>query len=202
MGMNGMYARRKNIRICVVLLFVGMFVTLAQQHHLQQDYANEVLRFHVIANSDEEADQALKLQVRNCVGAYVSTLLKDARDKAETEAIVSAHLDDITAVAKKEIAKQGYTYPVCAAIEQVDFPEKFYGKYHLPEGTYTSLQVRIGQAQGANWWCVMYPNMCFRDNTYEVVGTDEKEQMYEVFTLYQYKKLIESPHKEIRFRYF
>lgn len=151
MGMNGMYARRKNIRICVVLLFVGMFVTLAQQHHLQQDYANEVLRFHVIANSDEEADQALKLQVRNCVGAYVSTLLKDARDKAETEAIVSAHLDDITAVAKKEIAKQGYTYPVCAAIEQVDFPEKFYGKYHLPEGTYTSLQVRIGQAQGANW---------------------------------------------------
>ena len=197
MGMNGMYARR----ICVVLLFVGMFVTLAQQHHLQQDYANEVLRFHVIANSDEEADQALKLQVRNCVGAYVSTLLKDARDKAETEAIVSAHLDDITAVAKKEIAKQGYTYPVCAAIEQVDFPEKFYGKYHLPEGTYTSLQVRIGQAKGANWWCVMYPNMCFRDNTYEVVGTDEKEQMYEVFTLYQYKKLIESPHKEIRFRY-
>lgn len=201
MGMNGMYARRKNIRICVVLLFVGMFVTLAQQHHLQQDYANEVLRFHVIANSDEEADQALKLQVRNCVGTYVSTLLKDARDKAETEAIVSAHLDDITAVAKKEIAKQGYTYPVCAAIEQVDFPEKFYGKYHLPEGTYTSLQVRIGQAKGANWWCVMYPNMCFRDNTYEVVGADEKEQMYEVFTLYQYKKLIESPHKEICFRY-
>ena len=134
MGMNGMYARRKNIRICVVLLFVGTFVTLAQQHHLQQDYANEVLRFHVIANSDEEADQALKLQVRNCVGAYVSTLLKDARDKAETEAIVSAHLDDITAVAKKEIAKQGYAYPVCAAIEQVDFPEKFYGKYHLRKG--------------------------------------------------------------------
>lgn len=201
MGMNGMYARRKNIRICVVLLFVGMFVTLAQQHHLQQDYANEVLRFHVIANSDEDADQALKLQVRNCVGAYVSALLKDAKDKEETEAIVSAHLDDITAVAKQEIARQGYTYPVCAAIEQVDFPEKFYGKYHLPKGTYTSLQVRIGQAKGANWWCVMYPNMCFRDNTYEVVGADEKEQMYEVFTLYQYKKLIESPHKEIRFRY-
>ena len=201
MGMNGMYARRKNIRICVVLLFAGVFVTWAQQHHLQQDYADEVLRFHVIANSDEEADQALKLQVRNCVGAYVSTLLKDARDKDETEAIVSAHLDDITAVAEKEIAKQGYTYPVCAAIEQVDFPEKFYGQYHLPKGTYTSLQVRIGQAQGANWWCVMYPNMCFRDNTYEVVGADEKEQMYEVFTFYQYKKLIESPHKEIRFRY-
>ena len=71
----------------------------------------------------------------------------------------------------------------------------------MPKGNYTSLQVRIGQAKGANWWCVMYPNMCFRDNTYEVVGADEKEQMYEVFTLYQYKKLIESPHKEIRFRY-
>ena len=83
----------------------------------------------------------------------------------------------------------------------MDFPEKFYGIYHLPAGNYTSLQVRIGQAQGKNWWCVMYPNMWFRDNTYEVVGEDEKEQMYQVFTLYQYKKLIESEDKQIRFRY-
>ena len=96
---------------------------------------------------------------------------------------------------------RGSVDAVTAAIEDVDFPEKFYGIYHLPAGNYTSLQVRIGQAQGKNWWCVMYPNMCFRDNTYEVVGEDEKEQMYQVFTLYQYKKLIESEDKQIRFRY-
>lgn len=125
MGMNGMYARRKNKRICVVLLFVGVFVTLAQQHHLQQDYANEVLRFHVIANSDEEADQALKLQVRNCVGAYVSTLLKDARDKAETEAIVSAHLDDITAVAKKKLQSRDIHIRCVLQLNKWIFPKNF-----------------------------------------------------------------------------
>ena len=71
----------------------------------------------------------------------------------------------------------------------------------MPEGTYTSLQIRIGEAAGANWWCVMYPNMCFMDNTYEIVDDGEKEQMYQVFTLYEYKKLIESPDKEMHFRY-
>ena len=172
-----MYAKRKNIRIVAGLLIVGLLVLIGQSRHLQEDYASEVFRFHVIANSDTEEDQALKLQVRDQVGAYVEK------------------------VAGQEIAKEGYTYPVTAAIEDVDFPEKFYGIYHLPAGNYTSLQVRIGQAQGKNWWCVMYPNMCFRDNTYEVVGEDEKEQMYQVFTLYQYKKLIESEAKQIRFRY-
>ena len=196
-----MYAKRKNIRIVAGLLIVGLLVLIGQSRHLQEDYASEVFRFHVIANSDTEEDQALKLQVRDQVGAYVSGLLATASDKKETESISRAHLKEIEKVAGQEIAKEGYTYPVTAAIEDVDFPEKFYGIYHLPAGNYTSLQVRIGQAQGKNWWCVMYPNMFFRDNTYEVVGEDEKEQMYQVFTLYQYKKLIESEDKQIRFRY-
>ena len=196
-----MYAKRKNIRIVAGLLIVGLLVLIGQSRHLQEDYASEVFRFHVIANSDTEEDQALKLQVRDQVGAYVSGLLATASDKKETESIIRAHLKEIEKVAGQEIAKEGYTYPVTAAIEDVDFPEKFYGIYHLPAGNYTSLQVRIGQAQGKNWWCVMYPNMCFRDNKYEVVGEDEKEQMYQVFTLYQYKKLIESEDKQIRFRY-
>lgn len=196
-----MYAKRKNIRIVAGLLIVGLLVLIGQSRHLQEDYASEVFRFHVIANSDTEEDQALKLQVRDQVGAYVSGLLATASDKKETESIIRAHLKEIEKVAGQEIAKEGYTYPVTAAIEDVDFPEKFYGIYHLPAGNYTSLQVRIGQAQGKNWWCVMYTNMCFRDNTYEVVGEDEKEQMYQVFTLYQYKKLIESEDKQIRFRY-
>lgn len=196
-----MYAKRKNIRIVAGLLIVGLLVLIGQSRHLQEDYASEVFRFHVIANSDTEEDQALKLQVRDQVGAYVSGLLATASDKKETESIIRAHLKEIEKVAGQEIAKEGYTYPVTAAIEDVNFPEKFYGIYHLPAGNYTSLQVRIGQAQGKNWWCVMYPNMCFRDNTYEVVGEDEKEQMYQVFTLYQYKKLIESEDKQIRFRY-
>ena len=178
-----MYAKRKNIRIVAGLLIVGLLVLIGQSRHLQEDYASEVFRFHVIANSDTEEDQALKLQVRDQVGAYVSGLLATASDKKETESIIRAHLKEIEKVAGQEIAKEGYTYPVTAAIEDVDFPEKFYGIYHLPAGNYTSLQVRIGQAQGKNWWCVMYPNMCFRDNTYEVVGRMKKSRCTRSFYL-------------------
>ena len=184
-------------------LAVTAFVVLwGQGNHLQESYAGEVVRFHVLANSDSEADQELKLKVRNRVGAYVGDLLQGVESKEETLKVISAHLPEIEEVAKEEIVRQGKDYDVSAKIEQVDFPVKFYGPYHMPAGEYTSLQVRIGEAKGKNWWCVMYPNMCFAGNTYEVVEGKEKKQMYQVFTVYEYKKLIESPNKEIHFKYF
>ena len=85
-----MYAKRKNIRIVAGLLIVGLLVLIGQSRHLQEDYASEVFRFHVIANSDTEEDQALKLQVRDQVGTYVSGLLATASDKKETESIIRA----------------------------------------------------------------------------------------------------------------
>lgn len=184
-------------------LAVTAFVVLwGQGNHLQESYAGEVVRFHVLANSDSEADQELKLKVRNRVGAYVGDLLQGVESKKETLEVISAHLSEIEDVAEEEVKRQGRDYPVTAKIEQVDFPVKFYGPYHMPAGEYTSLQVRIGEAKGKNWWCVMYPNMCFAGNTYEVVEGKEKKQMYQVFTVYEYKKLIESPNKEIHFKYF
>lgn len=177
-------------------------VLWGQGKHLQESYANEVVRFHVLANSDSEADQELKLAVRNQVGAYMAELLDGVESKEETLGVIEKHLPEIEKVAKEEIVKQGQGYDVTARIEQVDFPVKFYGSYHMPAGEYTSLQVRIGEAKGKNWWCVMYPNMCFAGNTYEVVEGKEKKQMYQVFTVYEYKKLIESPNKEIHFKYF
>ena len=184
------------------LAVTACVVLWGQGNHLQESYAGEVVRFHVLANSDSEADQELKLKVRNRVGAYVGDLLQGVESKEETLKVISAHLPEIEEVAKEEIVRQGKDYDVSAKIEQVDFPVKFYGPYHMPAGEYTSLQVRIGEAKGKNWWCVMYPNMCFAGNTYEVVEGKEKKQMYQVFTVYEYKKLIESPDKEIHFKYF
>ncbi len=184
------------------VIVAAVFVLGLQHLHIQEIYAKEVVRFHVIANSDAKEDQKLKFAVRDKVGAYVSRLLDGVTTKEETLRVIEEALPAIKKVAEREIAKQGYDYPVTAAIEQVDFPIKEYGQYHLPAGQYTSLQVRIGEADGANWWCVMYPNMCFVDSAYEVVEGKEKEQMYRVFTLYEYKKLVESPNKEIHFKYF
>ena len=103
-----MYVKRKNIRIVAGLLIVGLLVLIGQSRHLQEDYASEVFRFHVIANSDTEEDQALKLQVRNRVGTYVSELLATASDKKETESIIRAHLAEIEKIAGQEIAQEGY----------------------------------------------------------------------------------------------
>lgn len=190
-----------NKKMWMFLLIAAGLVLGFQQKHLQESYAKEVVRFHVLANSDSEEDQELKLQVRNQVGAYVSDLLKGVSTKEETLAVVREHLPEIEAIAKKEIDKQGYTYQVKASLAREEFPVKTYGPYHMPAGKYTALQVRIGEAKGHNWWCVMYPNMCFSGSTYEIVEDKEKEQMYQVFTLYEYKKLVESPKKEVRFRY-
>ena len=184
------------------LVAVVFGVLWSQKSHLQESYASEVVRFHVLANSNSEADQELKLSVRNQVGAYVGKLLDGVESKEETLQVMKEHLSEIEQVAEAEVARQGKNYPVTARIEQVDFPVKVYGQYHMPAGEYTSLQVKIGEAKGKNWWCVMYPNMCFAGNTYEVVEGEEKKQMYQVFTVYEYKKLIESPDKEIHFKYF
>lgn len=197
-----MIHNRRYWMVIGALVMTGFVVLWGQGNHLQESYADEVVRFHVLANSDSEADQNLKLAVRNKVGVYVGDLLQGVESKKETLEIISAHLSEIEDVAEEEVKRQGRDYPVTAKIEQVDFPVKFYGPYHMPAGEYTSLQVRIGEAKGRNWWCVMYPNMCFAGNTYEVVEGKEKKQMYQVFTVYEYKKLIESPDKEIHFKYF
>lgn len=184
------------------IVVAAVLVLGLQNIHIQEIYAKEVVRFHVLANSDTEEDQALKLKVRDSVGAYVSKLLSGVTTREETIRVIENHLPEIKKVAEEEIKRQGYEYPVRVGMKQVDFPMKSYGAYHLPAGEYTSLQVLIGDAKGANWWCVMYPNMCFMGNTYEIVEGKEKEQMYQVFTLFEYKKLVESPDKEIRMKYF
>lgn len=184
------------------IVVAAVLVLGLQNIHIQEIYAKEIVRFHVLANSDTEEDQELKLKVRDSVGAYVSKLLDGVTTREETIQVMENHLPEIKKVAEEEIKRQGYEYPVRVGIKQVDFPVKSYGVYHLPAGEYTSLQVLIGDAKGANWWCVMYPNMCFMGNTYEIVEGKEKEQMYQVFTLFEYKKLVESPDKEIRMKYF
>lgn len=196
------HKKRRCVYLAITLLLCAAGALLRQNAHLQENYASEVVRFHVLANSNTQEDQALKICVRNKVGAYVSELLQNARTKKETLQIMERHLPQIERAAQEEVAKQGFAYEVRADLEETDFPVKVYGKYHMPKGRYTSLQIKIGEAKGQNWWCVLYPNMCFAGSTYEIVEKEEKEQMYRVFTLYEYKKLIENPNKEIRFRYF
>ncbi len=168
---------------------------------LQPDIADKVLRFHVLANSDSKADQAVKLQVRDAIGAYLQPLLEESKTRAGSEAIVSENLDRIVEIANEILCENGYYYGATARICTTDFPEKTYGAFTFPSGTYDALEVTLGNGNGHNWWCVLYPNMCFRGSVYEVVDTDSGEVLKEVLSSDEYEAVLKSGNYKIRFKF-
>ena len=117
-----------------------------------------VMRLHILANSDSEADQNLKLKVRDAI--LESGILSGAANLEEAEEIAENNLQDIETLAEITIEDYGYTYPVRASIEDIDFDEREYGDITMPAGEYRALRIEIGDAEGHNWWCVMYPPLC------------------------------------------
>lgn len=192
-------------KIVLVLLFVAIIVTGIQscgkrKENMQASIASKILRFHILANSDVEKDQEVKEKVRDAVGAYLSPLLEEAKNLEETKEIVNAHLEDIVDVSMQTLQENGFDYTVTAKITNADFPEKTYGPYSFPKGTYEALQISIGEGKGHNWWCVLYPNMCFRGTVYEVVEEDAKEELKEVLSPEEYQYIFTSGKYEIRLK--
>lgn len=185
----------------LLLMTAAVSVTAVRQYLLQQGIAEKILRFHVRANSDSKEDQELKLKVRDAVGALLGEELAQAEDLEESMRIVEAHQDDIIHTARSVMEQEGYNYSVEAYISQVDFPVKTYGSYTFPAGTYEALEVVIGAGAGHNWWCVMYPNMCFADSVYEVVDEDSKEALEGTLTQEEYESLMEKKNYEISWKW-
>ena len=127
----------------------------------QSALADQVIRLHVLANSDSEADQALKLQVRDRVLEAAESYFQPGATRAETEAILREHLGDLAAVGAETVGAAGYDYLVTASLEEnYWFPTKEYEDFALPAGEYTALRVVIGEGDGRNWWCVVFPPLC------------------------------------------
>lgn len=187
------------ILVCAALM-CGILYTKAAW--LQHDISEKVLRFHVLANSDDEADQNLKLAVRDAVGSYMQKKLAGVDDLEECEQIVNGNLDQIREVAAETIAQNGYDYDVTAELEYTSFPVKSYGSYTFPAGEYEALRVVIGEGKGHNWWCVMYPNMCFSGSMYEVMDEQAGEKLREVLTTEEYEKVLAEGNYQIQLKYF
>ena len=126
----------------------------------QQGLADSVIRFHVIANSDSEADQALKLAVRDRVLARAEELYPQDATLAQAQTALEGHLNALAAAGREVVEEQGYDYPVTARLEDCWFPTKEYEGFALPAGNYTALRVVIGEGRGQNWWCVAFPPLC------------------------------------------
>jgi len=154
----------------------------ARRVQAQEKLAQEVLRFHILANSDREKDQTLKLEVRDCILDWLGENLTDDLDVSETKLWLRNHSEEIVTLCEKKILSQGYDYPVSVAVTTCYFPEKCYGDMTFPAGNYEALRVEIGEAKGHNWWCVLYPNLCFLDAVRAVVPEESKQQLRQVLS--------------------
>ena len=163
---------------------------------------NQVFRFHVLANSDSQEDQALKLKVRDRVLEYSEGLFQNAQTREEAEALAAAHLQELCQAAQDEVYRQGYDYPVKAEITNMFFDTREYETVTLPAGCYDALRITIGEAEGHNWWCVLYPNLCFTNSTCAVVSDDGKEELKEALTAEEYEMVTATSDFKIKWFFF
>lgn len=151
------------LKVVEVALLIGMALFLVSGTialRTQDDLADKVVRLHVLANSDSEEDQALKLRVRDAVLARATELLEQSADRGEAETLLRGNLLELERIAAEEIQACGYNYPVTAQLTAAEFPTKEYDGFTLPAGEYLALRVLIGEAKGQNWWCVVFPPLC------------------------------------------
>jgi len=141
-----------------------------------EDISGKLIRFHVIANSDSEKDQSLKLKVRDKVLEYVQPLLKDSKSIEESREILNKENEKILEIARVIIKENGYDYSVESTLGKENFPVKTYGNITLPQGEYEAYRIIIGTGEGQNWWCVMFPPICFVDITKGEVAYEETEE--------------------------
>lgn len=126
----------------------------------QQQLAERVVRLHVLANSDTEADQTIKLQVRDAVMAELTPLLDGITSREEAEIILERSLPALQQTARARLTELGSSDPVAVELAVTEFPTRTYGSFALPAGEYLALRVLIGEAAGQNWWCVAFPPLC------------------------------------------
>ena len=154
---------KRKLKVWEIALLVGLAIFLisgALALQTQEQLSDKVVRLHVLANSDSEEDQALKLLVRDAILERAEDLLSKSGDREEAEGLLRGRLLEFEQVAAAVIAQAGYNYPVRVELEDTQFPTKEYDGFTLPAGEYLALRVLIGEAKGQNWWCVVFPPLC------------------------------------------
>lgn len=178
-------------RILVLLAVAAAVGIFYSQAGASSYIEGKVLRFHVIANSDSEEDQALKYKVKDILVEALKPMLEDAKDLEETKRIVKERLPEIEEIAQGAVNAYGSGETVQVELTNMYFPVKTYGDLTFPAGDYDALRVTIGQAEGKNWWCVLFPNLCFVDAVHGIVPEESKEQLKNVLTEEEYESLFQ-----------
>ena len=197
-----MKTKFKKIILLTFLLFAYVFLS-AQSYAtaISNNLSTAVFRLHVLANSNSEEDQNLKLKVRDSLLNYMNGLCSNCSTKQEAISIANEHKDDFQKIAEQTIKENGYDYTAKINIDNFYFPTKNYGDISLPAGFYDALRVEIGEAKGKNWWCVMFPSLCFIDVSTGVVNDEAKENLEESLEEESYSIISDKEHSEIKLKF-
>lgn len=196
---------KKNLKMVIILSFLLFLYTsicaISYAQNISTDIADSVFRLHVIANSDSKEDQDLKYIVRDKLLDYMNSICKNCESKQEAISIAQENKDTFEQIAIDTIKEQGYSYCVKINIGNFEFPTKTYGDISLPAGYYDALRVEIGEANGQNWWCVMFPPLCFVDITSGVVPDESKELMEDNLSEEEFALISDQSNNEIQFKF-
>ncbi len=197
--------KQKKCRLLLCIALVGMITAIIlvykgrkvqAQIQLQEDLAQRVIRFHVRANSDSDEDQRVKLRVKEAVITYLEPLFAQSESLEESRRILTEQIPQIEAIAKETLDREGHSDSVTAYFERSYFPAKMYADVVFPPGEYEAFRIDIGVHEGKNWWCVLYPPLCFVDGVYGELPDSSKEVLKNVLTADEYRAIT-----EVRYQY-
>ena len=192
----------KRFLVLIILFSIYVFIcAFSYVNAVSANISSSVFRLHVIANSDSAEDQNLKYLVRDALIDYMNSVSKNSNSKDEAISIAYQHKSDFYKIAKKVINDNGYDYNVNISIENFAFPTKNYGDISLPAGYYDALKVEIGNASGQNWWCVMFPPLCFVDISTGIVPEDSKETIKDSLHTEEYNLINSAQTADVKFKF-
>lgn len=167
--------------ILIAFFIFGLLMNLHINNDLVLgDIKDKIIRLHVVANSDSPEDQAIKLRIKDAIIKELKPKLENLKSQEEVKNLISANMDNLIAAAEEEMARLGENFPIDIELGTFEFPTKVYGDLSFPAGAYQALNVKIGEAKGKNWWCVMFPPLCFVDIAQGVVSEKTLEEFKEI----------------------
>ena len=188
--------------ISLFILFLGFIFISAKSYanNVLDDLADNFFRLHILANSDSDEDQNLKLKVRDNIIKYMDTLSYDGLTKEDAINLTCSNLNNFKQIAEKTINDEGYNYSVNLKIGNFYFPTKEYGNVSLPAGYYDALKIEIGNAEGKNWWCSLFPPLCFVDISAGVIDEESEEFLKENLSEDEFA-IITDPSENVKFKF-
>ena len=188
--------------LIIIFLFI-LFIFITAKSYASSvfnELSQNIFRLHILANSDSEEDQILKLKVRDNVIKYIREISQNYNNKDDIIKITQNHSKEIKEIALSTIKENGYDYNVSIEFGNFYFPKKYYGNISLPSGSYDALRIKIGKAEGQNWWCSLFPPLCFTDVSSGVIDEKTNKNLKNNLNNEEYE-IMTSQNTSIKFKF-